>query len=83
MKKAIVIGANGYIGNDLVKELLKNNIEVLAITRYSDETFFKNFDKGDNLAHIQLDLKDVFLLPKKINEKKWKVGEECVLIFLG
>jgi UDP-glucose 4-epimerase len=78
MKKAIVVGANGYIGNDLVKELLKNNIEVLAITRLPDELFFKNFDKGQNLSHIRLDLKDVFLLSEKIAEKEWIVGEECV-----
>lgn len=31
MKKAIVTGANGFVGSALVKELLKNNIEVIAL----------------------------------------------------
>lgn len=31
MKKAIVTGANGFVGSHVVNELVKNNIEVLAI----------------------------------------------------
>lgn len=33
MKKAIVTGANGFIGSAIVKELLKQNIEVIALGR--------------------------------------------------
>ncbi|WP_316569218.1 NAD(P)-dependent oxidoreductase [Neobacillus sp. YIM B06451] len=36
MKKAIVTGANGYIGSALIKELQKNNIEVIAVIRNRD-----------------------------------------------
>jgi len=36
MKKAIVTGANGYIGTWLIKELLKNNVEVIAVVRNRD-----------------------------------------------
>jgi UDP-glucose 4-epimerase len=78
MKKAIVAGANGYIGNSFVKELIKNNIDVLAITRCEDVIFLKNFEKSGYLTHIKIDLKDIFLLPQKIHEKNWIVGEDCV-----
>ena len=33
MKKAIVTGANGFVGSAVVIELLKNGIEVLALGR--------------------------------------------------
>ena len=33
MKKALVTGANGFVGSALVRELLKNNIEVIALDR--------------------------------------------------
>ncbi len=36
--KAIVTGANGFVGSALIKELLKNNIEVLAIDLAFDNT---------------------------------------------
>jgi nucleoside-diphosphate-sugar epimerase len=33
MKKALVTGANGFVGGALVKELIKNGIEVIALDR--------------------------------------------------
>lgn len=33
MKKALVTGANGFVGSALVRELIKNNIEVIALDR--------------------------------------------------
>ena len=31
MKKVIVSGANGFVGGALVKELIKNNVRVVAL----------------------------------------------------
>ena len=33
MKKALVTGANGFLGSALVRELVKNNVEVIALDR--------------------------------------------------
>ncbi len=33
MKKALITGANGFVGSSLIQELLKNNIEVIAAVR--------------------------------------------------
>ena len=33
MKKALVTGANGFVGSALVRELVKNNVEVIALDR--------------------------------------------------
>ena len=33
MKKALVTGANGFVGSALVKDLIANNIEVIALDR--------------------------------------------------
>lgn len=42
MKKAIVTGANGFIGKHLVSELISRNIEVVAIDIYFDEILLNN-----------------------------------------
>ena len=33
MKKAIVLGANGFLGKNLTKHLLKNGVEVCAMVQ--------------------------------------------------
>lgn len=44
MKKAVVTGANGFIGSWLIKELVKHNVEVIAILRneQSDTRFLSD-----------------------------------------
>ena len=32
MKKALVTGANGFVGSALVRELVKNNVEAVSYT---------------------------------------------------
>jgi nucleoside-diphosphate-sugar epimerase len=77
MKKAIVIGANGYIGSAVVKKLLENDIEVLSISRRSESVFNPN-STHDSHTNLFLDLKQVDLLPDEISRHKWTVGSDCV-----
>ncbi len=77
MKKAIVIGANGYIGSAVVKKLLENDIEVLSISRRS-EPLFNPISTVDRHTNIFLDLEKIDLLPDEILRHKWTVGSDCV-----
>ena len=54
--KAIVTGANGFVGSHVVKRLLDENIEVLAISRS-----YKNPKLKENpgLKMLELDVKDI------------------------
>ncbi|HPY88981.1 MAG TPA: NAD(P)-dependent oxidoreductase [Spirochaetota bacterium] len=65
MKRAIVTGANGFIGSALVKELLNHNIEVLAIVRnnHKDALPESNF-----LKIISLELDQISELKNKVDE---------------
>lgn len=53
MKKAVVTGANGFVGSALVLELLKNNVEVIAVdiegcnNRIPSEARFVPVKSGD------------------------------------
>jgi len=40
--KAIVFGANGYLGSAIVDELSKNNFDVTTSSRSSGETDFQS-----------------------------------------
>lgn len=79
MKKSIVTGASGLIGHNVINKLLANGIEVLAIgrkERVSSELYLDN--NFDNLSYCQLDLEHIELLPQKLDEMGWSVGDSCV-----
>ncbi len=78
MKKAIVFGANGYIGASVVNKLLENKVEVLAVSRQSEYHFFQKFTERSLLTHLNLNSSEIFSLPMKIKEINWAVGESCV-----
>lgn len=66
MEKAIVTGATGFIGKFLVRELLKQNVEVYAIIRPNS----KNTDNLSEGVHvIECSLKDVKKLPNLVNDR--------------
>jgi len=57
MKKVLVTGATGFIGNYVVKELLENNCEVIATS--SNEEKAKTFSWFSKVTYIPLNLKDL------------------------
>lgn len=68
MNKAIVTGANGFVGSYLVKELIKNNVDVISIVRNKNS----NLDllpKSENYRVIFCELSDIenleFLIPDR------------------
>lgn len=44
-KKVLVFGASGFLGRAVVNELLKNNQEVVAVTRYYDSNNREKFNE--------------------------------------
>lgn len=79
MRKAIITGASGLIGKNVINELLANGIEVLALGRKDqlDSEVQSGNNKG-NLTYCQINLKDINLLPEKLEKIGWSTGESCV-----
>ena len=65
MKKAIVTGANGFIGKNLVNELIQNNVEVIAVDRKG-----ANWSSlSDKAISIECDLSEISRLPEIISDR--------------
>lgn len=62
MKKALVTGANGFIGKALIKELLNKNTEVFAID-FENKGLF-----SDNVKFFQCDLNGCEQFPDEIQD---------------
>ncbi len=78
MKQAIITGATGFIGARLVKELLHNQIKVIAIGRKKWEDIPpERQNEHRNLLYIQLDMKNIQNLPAQLNEKG-VIVDDCV-----
>lgn len=68
MKKAIVTGANGFVGTAVCKELSEQGVEVIAIIRNKEE----NTTEIENLPSLRIvyaDLADFKSLNKKIPDR--------------
>lgn len=68
MKRVIVSGATGLIGSSLVQELLQKGYYVLALARQGSEKLIR-LPEHKNLEIIELDIKDIKLLPEKTDKK--------------
>lgn len=67
MKKAIVTGANGFVGRYLLRELSKLGYEIWSVIRNTDEDISCIADLHTNI--IYCDLKDIDQLIDKIDER--------------
>lgn len=79
MKKAIVTGATGFVGSVLVRELLRQGIEVLALGRREQKDINSmRFMMLKGATYLQLDMCEIALLPKLVKEIDWNADDSCV-----
>ena len=67
MKKAIVTGANGFIGRFLVRELVRQKVEVVAVVRRGTKNKSVISDLTTNI--VECDLSEVSHLPELISAR--------------
>ncbi len=72
MKKAIVTGANGFIGSAIVKELLSRNVEVFALGRANHKA-----NIPEKAHFIEYDLTDSEKLLEAISDRDIDVFYHC------
>ncbi len=63
MKKAIITGANGFIGSAVTKELLKNGIEVIALDM---EGCNSNLPQDDRVTFVSCELSNIKALQETL-----------------
>lgn len=68
MNKAIVTGANGFVGSHVCKELCKEGVKVYAIIKDENENI-DNIRDLDNIEIIYCDLNSITTLPDKISDR--------------
>lgn len=67
MKKALVTGSNGFLGSHLVKELLDNDVEVIAVVR--NENSVNRLSIPSHLRIVYCELEKIHDLPSLISER--------------
>ena len=72
MKKAIVTGANGFVGSNVCRELCKNGVSVTAVIKDENENT-DNIKGLENLSVVYCDLDDITSLPGKITDRDFDV----------
>ena len=65
MKRAIVTGANGFIGSNLVNELLSHDIEVIAVVR-NEESDIQSLPENKKLKVVYCELKVIESLTERV-----------------
>ena len=84
MKKAIVTGATGFIGASFVEFLVGRGVDVIALGRKAMEEIPKRRRtriKGSQ--YINLDMKKIKSLDRKIADINWDPGSDCVFFNLA
>ncbi|HCA04775.1 MAG TPA: epimerase [Ruminococcaceae bacterium] len=72
MKKAIVTGANGFVGSHLCAELCKNDVEVIAVIKDENENI-DNIRDLNGLSVVYCGLDSIESLKDKISEGDFDV----------
>jgi nucleoside-diphosphate-sugar epimerase len=84
MKKAIVSGANGFIGSVLVKHLTEKGVNVLALGRKSfndiSERVKTNIKKS---IYLQIEMENIENLNNNLIDMNWDASKECVFFNLA
>lgn len=70
MKRAIISGANGFVGGAVVRELLQNDYEILALDR---EGCSGNLPKDERVRFLSCDLAEMARLKEKLPGQSYDV----------
>lgn len=81
-KTAIVTGANGFIGQWLVRELTKNGNEVIAIIRNESEDISMFID-NPLIQFVYCDLEDLYNLPNLVPKKSYDLFYHLAWVAAG
>ena len=57
MKRAVVTGANGFVGSALCRELVKNNVKVTAIVR-NHKSDISEISNLDNISIVYCEMSE-------------------------
>lgn len=68
MNKAIVTGANGFVGSHVCKELAENGVKVFAVIKDTNEKI-DNIKNLKNISIIYCELDDITTLEDKISDR--------------
>ena len=68
MKKAIVTGANGFVGNNVCKALCNCGVKVYAVIKDTNENI-SNIEHLNNLEIVYCELADIESLYNKIPDR--------------
>lgn len=66
MKKVILTGATGFVGNAVLKELIKNDVYVIAVSRSENP---KNIPNSKLIKYISCDLSEIEKLESRITDR--------------
>lgn len=84
MNKAIVSGATGFIGSELVKLLVFNGVDVISLGRKKyDDISINRKNKLSGSTYINIDMENIHNLPGRLKDIEWLPGNSCVFFNLA
>tara|TARA_B100001093_G_scaffold510158_1_gene575517 strand:+ start:205 stop:1155 length:951 start_codon:yes stop_codon:yes gene_type:complete len=82
--KIIVTGSTGFIGSKFVEFLTNLGLEVLALGRKDfNEISESKKKKLSKAKYMNLNMRDISLLPEKLEKFNWEVGDNCIFFNLA